>query len=167
MPHYAAQAGYRPRVSGSERGIREPGCPRLGEVDEDQVALVHAGDERICSLPVVIQLADRDSTVISDSLDIHGMAVVARVGNSYVADPRVTVHWYASGPGVIIPEVGIAASAPVRHITAGDRYPISRPGNALAVVHPPGVDDAVHGSVAPILGIDITAAVLDNLAAAE
>src|SRR3990167_2143394 len=147
--------------------IWESGYTNLWEVDKDQIALVHPRHERIGALPVVVKLADGDCAVVMHCFNIHGVAIVTGVGDGYVANPRIAIYWNTGVSGIIIPEISIAPSAPVRHIAATDRYAVSCPGYALAVIHTPSVDDAVHRGIAPILRINVAAAVLDNLTTAK
>src|SRR3989344_1344506 len=99
-----------------------------------------------------VVLADVDGRLAvysANGFDVHRMSPGTGITNCDVAHLRVAVGRDTGGPSIVIPLVGVAAAAPVRHVASGTPDFPGRIANAFAVVHTPAVDNDVLRSIGP------------------
>lgn len=122
------------------------GCLLL-EMDEHKTAGPNNGFA-IGSGPAGVVLADQNTAVFVDMLNIHNMAVVACVADSDISDTWVAIYGVASTTSVVIPLVGISIATPVRHVTPRSSNFVSSVADAFAVIHAPAVYAVVEWIIA-------------------
>jgi hypothetical protein len=121
-------------------------------VDELQAAGADAHGAEIAVQSDVV-LADQYGSVSVDRLDIHGVPIVAPVGDRHVPDPGFAVDRNACPAGIARPLVSIADATPIRHVATSAGYLPGGVADALAVIHTPRVNHAILRCIGPDAGV--------------